>query len=65
MTTFARKCTEFIVISCPFRPPRSPSSADDKAVELMLESDNAVEDAGKTVCVIEGSVRRYGRCCAK
>jgi hypothetical protein len=46
-------------------PPRSPSSADNKAVKLMLEGGNAVEDAGKTTCVIEGSVRRYSRRCAK
>lgn len=41
------------VISCPFRTPRLPFSAEDKAVELMLESGSAIEDARKTVCVIE------------
>jgi hypothetical protein len=60
MTTFVRKCTEFIVIACPFRLPRSPFSADDKVVRLMLESGSAVEDAGKAVCVIERGVRSYG-----
>jgi len=60
MTTFARKCTELIVVLCPFRPPRSPFSADDKAIELMLESGSAVKDAENAVCVIERFVRSYG-----
>ena len=48
------------VIPCPFRTPRLPFSAEDKAVELMLESGSAIEDARKTVCVIERGVRIYG-----
>lgn len=60
MTTFARTCTEFIVISCPSRPPRSPFFADNKAAEHMLESGSAAEDARKTMCIIERSVESYG-----
>jgi hypothetical protein len=56
---FVKRCGEFIFISCPFRLPRSLFSADDKVIELMLESGSAVEDAGKTVCVIERSVRSH------
>jgi hypothetical protein len=46
---FMKRCSEVIVISCPYHMPRSPFSADDMAIELMLESGSAVEDAGKTV----------------
>ena len=57
---FVKRCEEFIVIPCPFHPPRSPFSAEDKAVDLMLESDSALEAARKTVCTIERIVRSYG-----
>jgi hypothetical protein len=60
MTILMKSCRELIVISCPFRLPRSPFSTGDKVIELMLESGNTIEDAGKSVCVIERSVRSYG-----
>jgi hypothetical protein len=60
MTIFARKCTEFIVISCPFLLPRSLFPADGKDIKLMLDDSSAREDDGKTVCVIERGVRSYG-----
>jgi hypothetical protein len=55
-----KRCEEFIVISFPFHPPRSPFSASNKAVELMLENDNAVEEGRKIVCIIERGVKSYG-----
>jgi hypothetical protein len=60
MVFFSKRCGEFIVFSCPFHPPRSPFSANDKVVKLMLESGSAAEDVGKTLCVIERSVKSYG-----
>jgi hypothetical protein len=59
MTTFARKCAKFIVVSCHSRPPRSPFFTDDKAIELMLESRSTVDDAGSIVRIIEQSVKSY------
>jgi hypothetical protein len=59
-TTFTRRWTESLVISCPFRLPRSSFFADDKAVEHTLESSSAVEATGKSVCVIKEGVRSCG-----
>lgn len=60
MTTCARRCTEFIVISYPPCPPRSPLSADNKAIEHMVESRSAVEATVKTVYVIKQGAGSYG-----
>ena len=56
MTNLVQKCGEFIVILGFFRSPRSPFSADDKAIEFMLESGSPVDDAGVIVCIMERSM---------
>jgi hypothetical protein len=57
---FSERCREFIVVSCLFRPPRSPFPTDNKVVNLMLQSGSAIEDTRKTVYVIERGVKSYG-----
>jgi hypothetical protein len=59
MTTFAKKCREFIVAPRPFGPPRSPFVAGNEAANHIWETHSARKDIRRSNCGAERGVGSY------